>query len=98
LAWSAWQVTQRDARMTASPNAGWPMAAMAGALGVELEKVGQYTLGRGQRAPAAGDIERALRLLRVVALLAVAGAALATNCFSSGAGRRRPAAGAQGVS
>jgi len=30
----AWRVARRDHRRTASPNAGWPMAAMTGALGV----------------------------------------------------------------
>ncbi len=34
---------------TASPNAGWTMSAMAGALGVELEKEGHYRLGNPQR-------------------------------------------------
>lgn len=41
----AWQIWRRDARKTASPNAGHPMAAMAGALGLRLEKVGHYALG-----------------------------------------------------
>ena len=41
----AWRTMWRDHRKTASPNAGWPMSAMAGALGVELEKVGHYRLG-----------------------------------------------------
>jgi len=40
-------ILRRDARATESPNAGWPMAATAGALGVELEKVGHYRLGAG---------------------------------------------------
>jgi adenosylcobinamide-phosphate synthase len=35
----------RDGRTTESPNAGWTMSAMAGALGVQLEKVGYYRLG-----------------------------------------------------
>ena len=33
---AAWQVMRRDARLHRSPNAGWPEAAMAGALGVRL--------------------------------------------------------------
>ncbi len=41
----AWQVARRDHSKTASPNAGWTMAAMAGALGIQLEKVGHYLLG-----------------------------------------------------
>jgi len=65
----AWRIWQRDRALTASPNAGHPMSAMAGALGVELEKVGHYRLGRGQRRPLAGDIDRAVRLTRVAAVL-----------------------------
>ena len=53
----------RDCRATASPNAGHPMAAAAGVLGVELVKVGAYTLGAGQRRPGPDDIRRAVRLL-----------------------------------
>jgi adenosylcobinamide-phosphate synthase len=50
----------RDASRTASPNAGWPMAAMAGALGVRLEKVGHYTLNPEGRPPGAADLRRAM--------------------------------------
>ena len=54
----------RDGRKTESPNAGRPMAAMAGALGVELSKRGAYVLGAGMRAPVAADLRRAIRHLR----------------------------------
>lgn len=67
---AAWRIWRRDAPATASPNAGHPMGAMAGALGVELEKVGHYRLGTGQRQPEAADIQRAVRLVSVAALLA----------------------------
>lgn len=59
-AWSTWR---RDARCTSSPNAGHPMSMAAGALGVELEKVGYYRLGRGLAVPTARDIGRSIRLL-----------------------------------
>ncbi len=42
---TAWRIWRRDARKTESPNAGHPMAAMAGALEVQLEKVNHYILG-----------------------------------------------------
>ncbi len=57
---------RRDARATESPNAGWPMAAVAGALCVELEKVGHYRLGAGGAEPDAATIARADRLVRAV--------------------------------
>ena len=66
---TARRIWQRDARMTDSPNAGHPMSAMAGALGVELEKVGQYWLGAGGRPPAAKDIGGAVRLMRIATAL-----------------------------
>ena len=66
----AWRTLRRDAGLTASPNAGVPMSAMAGALGVELEKVGHYVLGAGLHAPSAADLARARRLLVLTALLA----------------------------
>lgn len=65
----ALQILRRDARTTSSPNAGYPMSAMAGALGVELEKVGQYRLGRGLSAPKAGEIRRAVRLMQTAVFL-----------------------------
>jgi adenosylcobinamide-phosphate synthase len=61
----------RDHRRTASPNAGWPMAAMAGALGVTLEKPGAYQLGSGS-VPDAEDIEAAIRVMTGATVLGVA--------------------------
>jgi adenosylcobinamide-phosphate synthase len=58
----AWRVLCADHRRTASPNAGWPMAAMAGALGIALEKPGHYRLHRGARPPATSDLARAMTL------------------------------------
>lgn len=62
---AAWR---RDAGTTESPNAGHPMAAMAGALGVTLTKRGVYVLGPGAREPRAEDVARAIRVARVAAL------------------------------
>lgn len=65
----AWRLWRRDSGKTASPNAGHPMSAMAGALGIELEKVGHYRLGAGLRPPSAADIERAVRVVRAAVAL-----------------------------
>jgi len=59
---NAWQTAQREHRRTESPNAGWPMAAMAGALGVRLEKTGHYRLGDGGAALETSAINSAVRL------------------------------------
>ena len=65
----AWRVMRSDASRTASPNAGWPMAATAGALGVRLEKVGHYRLYAAGRAPAPRDVARGVALVRTALLL-----------------------------
>jgi adenosylcobinamide-phosphate synthase len=59
----AWKIMWRDSSQTASPNAGIPMSAMAGALGVDLEKIDHYALGKGLRLPTSKDLSRARRLL-----------------------------------
>lgn len=66
-----WRIMLRDARHHASPNAGWPEAAMAGALGVRLGGPVAYegvmterpTFGDGP-APTAADLRRALGIYR----------------------------------
>jgi adenosylcobinamide-phosphate synthase len=72
----AWSIMRRDGRLTASPNAGRAMAAMAGALGVRLEKRGSYRLGDGP-LPAACDIAAARRIAGWAAGLATGAAVLA---------------------
>ena len=52
---------------TASPNAGWTMSGMAGALGVELEKEGHYRLGDSARSLESADISRAVQSMYLVA-------------------------------
>ena len=68
---AAWTVWRRDARLTSSPNAGHPMSAFAGALGLKLEKRGHYVLNPAGREPDAADIGRALRLARWTLTLAI---------------------------
>lgn len=75
-----WRVMLRDARRHASPNAGWPEAAMAGALGVRLGGPVAYegimtnrpVFGEGP-SPTAVDLRRALKIyVRACGLLWVA--------------------------
>jgi len=70
--WRAWSVAQRHARRHESPNAGWPEAAMAGALGVRLMGPRTYDgvlvdnewMGEGRVFLRIADIRTALRLYR----------------------------------
>lgn len=72
-----WRTMLRDAHRHASPNAGWPEAAMAGALGVRLAGPATYDgrvhpkpwIGTGRAAATAGDIRRALAVYRRACLL-----------------------------
>jgi adenosylcobinamide-phosphate synthase len=67
----------RDASRHRSPNAGWPEAAMAGALGLKLagprvygdETVDDAFMGDGRREATAGDIRAALRIFIVACAL-----------------------------
>lgn len=65
-----WGTMWRDARKHTSPNAGWPEAAMAGALGLRLGGPVAYDglthhkpwIGNGRPSAMGDDIRRALRL------------------------------------
>ena len=63
----------RDAARTPSPNSGWPMAAMALALGCSLSKPQIYVLNAPGREPQAADTERAIRLAGRALWIGVAG-------------------------
>jgi len=60
---TAWQIWRRDAHRTTSPNAGHPMAAAAGALGLQLEKVGHYRLGDNDKVITASSVRQAERMV-----------------------------------
>ena len=74
-----WRICRRDGRRHASPNAGWPEAAVSGALGLRLggpniyygELVDKPWLGDDLREPETADILRAIHLLYAVSALAV---------------------------
>jgi len=70
------RVLARDGAATPSPNAGRPMAAMAGVLGVALAKQGCYRLGDPGRPVDAGSIDAAWRLVRTACLAAAVAALL----------------------
>jgi adenosylcobinamide-phosphate synthase len=66
---SAWKMMWRDHSKTESPNAGWPMSAAAGALDVQLEKVGHYVLGDSKSTLTLDKIDGSLALMKVVATI-----------------------------
>lgn len=77
---AAWQAIRRDAKKHRSPNAGWPEAAMAGALGLALAGPRVYggvtvedaVMGEGGRREAnAADIRRALKLYHIADALLI---------------------------
>ena len=58
----------QEARKTPSPNSGWPMAAMALALGVRLSKPGVYSLNDSGCPPTAGAAAQAQKIVSKVAV------------------------------
>jgi len=74
------KTVREDRRQCSSPNAGWPMGAMAGILGVKLEKRGEYCLGKsidGVRNPTHWDIRKGHNVAQLaggITLLAAMGA------------------------
>lgn len=55
----------RDARRTDSPNAGHPMACLAGLLGIQLAKAGQYRLGDATQPTSWEHINKCWRVVRL---------------------------------
>jgi adenosylcobinamide-phosphate synthase len=76
----AWRAVVRDAPRHRSPNAGYPEAAMAGALGLSLAgprvyggvEIDDATMGDGRRDATAADIRRALALYRYADAILIA--------------------------
>jgi adenosylcobinamide-phosphate synthase len=70
---------RRDARHHRSPNAGWPEAAMAGALGIRLagprtyasERVDDAWMGDGRTEASVSDIRRALKLYQLACAIQI---------------------------
>jgi adenosylcobinamide-phosphate synthase len=59
---NAWKIMLRDRRKVPSTNHGWPMAAIAGALNVSLEKPGIYVIGDDIEELSARHVRKALRI------------------------------------
>jgi adenosylcobinamide-phosphate synthase len=89
---AAWRAVMRDARHHRSPNAGYPEAAFAGALGLALAgprvyggvEVEDAVMGNGRRAATAADIRAAVALYRradalLIALVGILALLIATG-------------------
>jgi len=88
---AAWRALLRDAGRHRSPNAGWPEAAMAGALGLRLAgprvygatRVEDAWMGDGRAEAGPADVERALALYRTACGLLFGLAAFAFGAFAA---------------
>lgn len=77
--WRSFTTTLRDGRKTSSPNAGFPMAAAAGALGVRFGGPARYfgadvekpILGAQRHPFSVDDYARAIRLMYAVSFLSL---------------------------
>ena len=65
----AWQIMWRDHDKTKSPNAGWTISAVAGALDVRVEKVGYYRLGDDNSPLVTGTIDNSLKIVITASLI-----------------------------
>jgi adenosylcobinamide-phosphate synthase len=67
----AWAIAHRDHARVPSRNHGWQMAAIAGALRVQLEKPGHYVVGDSIEELTSNKIIRALRIRNVAIILCI---------------------------
>jgi len=74
---------RQDHGATASPNSGYPMAAMAGALGVRLEKAGHHVIWAGGAEPEVGHVAAARRVMVAGSAILVAAIAAASACLAA---------------
>ena len=63
------QILQRDHNKTLSSNAGYPMATMAGALRIKLEKIGYYSLGDGYEDITIEKCLTAISIMKMTTIL-----------------------------
>ena len=86
----AWRILIRDCQNHPSPNAGWPEAATAGALGIRLGGINHYP-GRTEERPFIGDdrnkltslhIKGVVKLMYLSAILMIAGSLVLRRIFS----------------
>jgi adenosylcobinamide-phosphate synthase len=65
----SYKIMIRDGKKTASPNAGYPMAALAGALETKFEKIGHYKLGDGEIPLTKQHVRSAISIMKLTSIL-----------------------------
>lgn len=59
----------RDGKKTESPNAGYPMAALAGALETKFVKIDHYELGNGKITLTKEHVNSAIKIMKLTSIL-----------------------------
>ena len=65
----SYKVMIRDGKKTESPNAGYPMAALAGALETKFEKINHYKLGDGEITLTKNHVHSAISIMKLTSIL-----------------------------
>ena len=65
----SYKIMIRDGKKTESPNAGYPMAALAGALETKFEKINHYKLGNGEITLTTEHVNSALTMMKLTSIL-----------------------------
>ena len=65
----SYKIMIRDGKKTESPNAGYPMAALAGALETKFEKINHYKLGDGEIVLTKEHVHSALSIMKLTSIL-----------------------------
>jgi len=66
---SSYQIMKRDGQKPESLNSGYPMAALAGALGTKFEKINHYTIGSGDLELTKSHVTSAIKMMKVTSIL-----------------------------
>ncbi|MCV0410921.1 cobalamin biosynthesis protein [Nitrosopumilus sp.] len=65
----SYKIMIRDGKKTESPNAGYPMAALAGALETKFEKINHYKLGDGEITLTKEHVYSAITMMKLTSIL-----------------------------
>jgi len=65
----SYKIMIRDGKKTESPNAGYPMAALAGALETKFEKIDHYKLGDGKIILTKQHVHSAISIMKLTSIL-----------------------------